>query len=148
MHPCRRRRRYRRTCSRFWRSSAKQWVARLYRKTAPSRKQNRNRSFGKGDWKAFFRLIPYIRLPWVLIAIAFVVDLTYSDVLTRVPVSTSALFAGEFTGSALFEAIVYNALNYGLMFASLILSSVVSAIAVRRAQENLWGRMLRLDMAY
>ena len=108
----------------------------------------RSRDFGKGDWKSYFRLIPYIRLPWLLIAVAFVVDLVYSDVMAYVPVSTSALFGGEFTGRALASAVLYNVLNFGLMFASLILTSVVSSIAVRRAQEVLWGRMLRLDMAY
>ena len=107
-----------------------------------------SRDFGKGDWKSYFRLIPYIRLPWLLIALAFVVDLVYSDVMAYVPVSTSALFSGEFTGRALASAVIYNALNFGLMFGSLILTSWVSAIAVRRAQETLWGRMLRLDMVY
>lgn len=108
----------------------------------------RNKDFGKGDWRSYFRLIPYIRLPWLLIAIAFVVDLLYSEVMAYVPVSTSALFSGEFTGGALASAVIYNVLNFGLMFGSLILMSWVSSIAVRRAQETLWGRMLRLDMAY
>lgn len=64
------------------------------------------------------------------------------------PVSTSALFSGEFTGKALASAVTYNVLNFGLMFGSLILSGWFSYIAVRRAQEVLWGRMLRLDMAF
>ena len=112
------------------------------------RKHSNKSNFGKGDWKSYFRLIPYIRLPWLLIAIGFVVSLTYSEVMAYVPVSTSALFSGEFTGSALWEAVVYNVLNYALMFASLILVSWVSAIAVRRAKDRIWSRMLRLDMAY
>lgn len=110
--------------------------------------RTRSRDFGKGDWKSYFRLIPYIRLPWLLIALAFVVDLVYSDVMAYVPVSTSALFGGEFTGKALASAVIYNVLNFGLMFGSLILTSWVSSVAVRRAQETLWGRMLRVDMAY
>jgi len=105
-------------------------------------------SFGKGDWKSFFRLIPYIRLPWLWIAIAFVVNLTYSEITAIVPVSTAALFGGEFTGKALASALIYNLLNYGLMFASLILTSWVSYVAVKKAQETLWKRMLKLDMAY
>lgn len=108
----------------------------------------KDKSFGKGDWKSYFRLIPYIRLPWVLIAVAFVVQMTYSEVMAYVPVSTSALFSGEFTGSALASALIYNVLNYGLMFGSMILMNWVSCIAVRRAQGTLWGRMLRLDMMY
>lgn len=108
----------------------------------------RNKSFGKGDWKSYFRLIPYIRMPWLLIIIAFIVEMTYSEVMAYVPVSTSALFSGEMTGKALTSAVVYNVLNFGLMFGSMILTGWVSAIAVRRAQEQLWGRMLRLDMVY
>ena len=111
-------------------------------------KKGKIRGFGKGNWKLFFRLIPYIRLPWLWIAIAFVVNLTYSDVMAYVPVSTSALFAGEFTGEALASAVIYNVLNYGLMFGSLILMSWVSSLAVKRAQQTLWSRMLRLDMGY
>ena len=105
-------------------------------------------SFGKGDWRSYFRLIPYVRMPWLLVAVAFVVNLGYSEVMAYVPVSTSALFSGEFTGSALASAVIYNVLNYALMFGSLILQSWVSYVAIRRAQEILWGRMLRLDMAY
>lgn len=108
----------------------------------------RNKSFGKGDWKSYFRLIPYIRMPWLLIIIAFIVEMTYSEVMAYVPVSTSALFSGEMTGKALMSAVIYNVLNFGLMFGSMILTGWVSAIAVRRAQEQLWGRMLRLDMVY
>ena len=111
-------------------------------------KQTRSRDFGKGDWKSYFKLIPYIRLPWLLIILAFIVEMTYSEVMARVPVSTSKLFSGEFTGAALSEAVIYNALNFGLMFGSMILMGVVSSYAVRRAQETLWGRMLRLDMVY
>lgn len=110
--------------------------------------RTRNKDFGKGDWKSYFRLIPYIRLPWLLVAIAFVVDLFYSEVMAYVPVSTSALFGGEFTGKALASAVIYNVLSFGLMFGSMILMSWVSFVAVRRAQEKLWGRMLRLDMVY
>lgn len=108
----------------------------------------RNKSFGKGDWKSYFRLIPYIRMPWLLIIIAFIAEMTYSEVMAYVPVSTSALFSGEMTGKALMSAVIYNVLNFGLMFGSMILTGWVSAIAVRRAQEQLWGRMLRLDMVY
>ena len=108
----------------------------------------RDKRFGKGDWKSYFRLIPYIRMPWLLIIIAFIVEMTYSEVMAYVPVSTSALFSGEMTGKALTSAVIYNVLNFGLMFGSMLLTGWVSAIAVRRAQERLWGRMLRLDMVY
>ena len=113
-------------------------------KTTPAK----NKDFGKGDWKSYFRLIPYIRLPWILIIIAFIVEMGYSEVMARVPVSTSALFSGEFTGRALTGAIIYNVLYFGLMLGSMILMSWVSAYSVRRAQTTLWGRMLRLDMVY
>lgn len=111
-------------------------------------KTHRRRSdFGRGNWKAYFQLIPYIRMPWLLIAIGFAVNLGYSEVMAYVPVSTAALFGGDLSGSALTAAVVYNVLNYALMFGSSILLSWVS-YTVRRAQEVLWGRMLRLDMAY
>ena len=111
-------------------------------------KRRRRKSFGRGDWRAYFRLIPRIRLPWLLILIGFIVDIGYSEVLVRAPVSTSALFGGEFTGSALASAVIYNLLSYTLMLGSIFLISCVSAAAVRRARDVLWARMLRLDMSY
>lgn len=114
----------------------------------PTKKPSHDKNFGRGNWKAYFRLIPYIKLPWLLILIAFIVDIGYSEVLARVPVSTSALFGGNLTGAALASAIIYNLLSYVLMLGSICLISCVSAVAVRRAQGVLWKRMLRLDMAY
>lgn len=111
-------------------------------------KKRRGENFGRGDWKAYFRLIPYIKLPWLLILLGFIINISYSEVLANVPVSTSALFGGEFTGAALVSAIVYNLLSYVLLLGSTCLIACVSAIAVRRAQDVMWSRMLRLEMAY
>lgn len=110
--------------------------------------RKRRADFGHGNWKAYFQLIPYIRMPWLLVIIGFVVNMGYSEVMAYVPVSTSALFSGDFSSSALFSAVLYNVLNYAMLFGSMILLSWVSYVAVRRGQEILWGRMLRLDMAY
>lgn len=110
--------------------------------------RKRRADFGHGNWKAYFQLIPYIRMPWLLVIIGFVVNMGYSEVMAYVPVSTSALFSGDFSSSALFSAVLYNVFNYALLFGSMILLSWVSYVAVRRGQEILWGRMLRLDMAY
>ncbi len=104
--------------------------------------------FGRGDWRAYFQLIPKIKLPWLLILFGFILDIGYSEVLAYVPVSTSALFSGEFTASALVSAIVYNLLSFGLMIGSLIVTACVSKEAIRRAQGVLWKRMMHLDMVY
>lgn len=106
------------------------------------------KKFGRGDWKAYFQLIPKIKLPWVLILLGFILDIGYAEVLAYVPVSTAALFSGEFTGSALGSAIVYNILSFGLMIGSICVVSCVSKEAIRRAQGVLWNRMMHLDMSY
>ena len=104
--------------------------------------------FGRGDWKAYFQLIPKIKLPWVLILLGFILNIGYSEVLAYVPVSTSALFSGEFTASALTSAILYNLLSFGLMIGSIFVITCVSKEAIRRAQGVLWNRMMHLDMKY
>lgn len=106
------------------------------------------KKFGRGDWKAYFQLIPKIKLPWALILLGFIVNTGYAQVLATVPVSTSALFSGKFTVSALTSAIVYNLLSFGLMIGSILLVTCVSKEAIRRAQGVLWNRMMHLDMAY
>lgn len=104
--------------------------------------------FGRGNWKAYFQLIPKIKLPWILILFGFILDTGYAQVLSIVPVSTSALFSGEFTGSALVSAIVYNVLSYGLMIGSICVQACVAKEAIKRAQGVLWDRMMHLDMSY
>lgn len=104
--------------------------------------------FGRGNWKAYFQLIPKIKLPWILILFGFILDTGYSQVLSYVPVSTSALFSGEFTGSALVSAIVYNVLSYGLMLGTICVQACVAKEAIKRAQGVLWNRMMHLDMSY
>lgn len=111
-------------------------------------KRQKKENFGRGDWKAYFKLIPYIKLPWVLIAIGFIVNMGQAEIMARVPVSTSALFSGVFTSSALISAVVYNFLNYGLMFGSICLISCISAEAIKRARSAMWDRMLRLKMDF
>ena len=108
----------------------------------------RNKDFGKGDWKAFFKLMPRIKLPWFLILIGFLVSISQSEVMARVPVSTAALFSGEFSGKALASAIIYNVLNFLLMIIATFITTYVGAKAVLRAQKILWGRMLCIDMPY
>lgn len=108
----------------------------------------RNKDFGKGDWKAFFKLMPRIKLPWFLILIGFLVSIGQSEVMARVPVSTAALFSGEFSGTALASAVAYNVLNFMLMIIATVITTCVASMAVLRAQKILWSRMLCIDMPY
>lgn len=108
----------------------------------------RNKDFGKGNWKAFFKLMPRIKLPWFLILIGFLVSIGQSEVMARVPVSTAALFSGEFSKTALVSALAYNILNFMLMIITTFITTYVSMQAILKAQKILWSRMLCIDMSY
>lgn len=107
-----------------------------------------DKNFGKGNWKAFFKLMPRIKLPWFLILIGFLVSIGQSEVMARVPVSTAALFGGEFSSAALISAVTFQVLNFLLMAISTVLCAYVASVAVYRARKILWRRMLRIDMSY
>lgn len=107
-----------------------------------------DKNFGKGNWKAFFKLMPRIKLPWFLILIGFLVSIGQSEVMARVPVSMAALFGGEFSSAALISAVTFQVLNFLLMAISTVLCAYVASVAVYRARKILWRRMLRIDMSY
>ena len=71
-------------------------------------------SQGAGNWKGFFRLLGQINLPWLMIAIAFVVDLEYNQVLLNLPTTTASLTSGSLEDSALRDAILFY-ITYGIV---------------------------------
>lgn len=102
-----------------------------------------------GDsWSALVRTIRDLKLPWLLIAISLVLNVTETTLLLRLPVTTSSLMSGNISGAALTEAIVYYIVTGVLSVVSVAVMVWAQSFSVRRTRENVWRRMLRMPMAY
>ena len=103
---------------------------------------------GAGNWKGFFRLLGQSNLPWLMIAVAFVVDLGYNQVLLALPTTTAALMSGSLEDSALRDAVIYY-ISYGIVVTiDMLVRGIVCRMAVRNARTKIWGGMLRVNAAY
>ena len=110
--------------------------------------KRRKDSTGVGNWKGFFRMLGQSDLPWVLIAIAFVVDLGYNQVLLSLPTTTAALMSGSLEDAALRDAVIYY-ISYGVVVTiDMLVRGIVCRLAVRNARTRAWGGMLRVNTAY
>lgn len=102
-----------------------------------------------GDsWSAMLRTIRDLKLPWLLIAVSLVLNVTETTLLLRLPVTTSSLMSGNISGAALTEAIVYYIVTGVLSVVSVAVMVWAQSFSVRRTRENVWRRMLRMPMAY
>lgn len=71
-----------------------------------------------------------------------------SEIRARVPVSTSELFSGTFTGEALTSALLYQVISFALIIISIIATSFIQSLAIMRGRRILWKRMLHTKMSY
>lgn len=105
-------------------------------------------SSGGGNWSGFLRMLGQIDLPWVMIAIAFIVELGYNHVLLSLPTTTASLMSGNLENEALRDAILYY-ISYGLIVtARMAILGIVCRLAVRNARTKIWGGMMRVRMDY
>ncbi len=108
----------------------------------------RKASAGGGNWGGFIRMLGQINLPWLLIAVAFVVELGYNHVLLSLPTTTAALMSGSLEDKALRDAILYY-LSYGLVVTlETAILGIVGRLSVRNARTKIWGGMTRVRMDY
>lgn len=102
-----------------------------------------------GDsWSALVRTIRDLKLPWLLIAVSLVLNVTETTLLLKLPVTTSSLMSGNITGAALTEAIVYYVVTGVVAVVAVAAMVWAQSFSVRRTRENVWRRMLRMPMAY
>ena len=101
-----------------------------------------------GSWKAFFRMVRQIDLPWPMIALAFAGEMGYNHVLLSLPTTTTALMSGSLDPQALRDAVIYY-LSYGAaLFVDFFLLGVARNMAVRNARSKAWGGMTRVRADY
>lgn len=102
----------------------------------------------KGSWKQFFPVVRRLHLPWLWILIAFIVGLSYNQVLLQLPTLTSGLMSGELSSEALWGYILYYVLYTAVLCANQLLTYQTQCLAVRNARSSVWQKMLRVRMEY
>ncbi len=89
-----------------------------------------------------------IRIPWPWIALAFVVEMGYNQVLLHLPTTTAEMMSGSLENSAVIHAVIFY-LSYGVVVtAEMFLLGFVCRMTIRNAREQIWGKMLRVRMDY
>lgn len=101
-----------------------------------------------GNFKEFFKLIPRLRIPWILLFMSLGINLVYNDILYKIPTTTTRLMSGELTGGALWDAIWFFVLYAALSCIQMMFFEFARCSAVYRARGVLWERMLHIRMDY
>lgn len=100
------------------------------------------------SWKALFRTIKRLRLPWLWIALGLALNLILNDLMLKLPDTTADLMSGQLSGAALTKAILYY-VTFGLMSAVMVAGQVqAQSYGVKRARQALWKKMLGMRMEY
>lgn len=110
-------------------------------------RQNKEKVKNDG-WKAFFRTIRNLRLPWVWIVVGLSINLILNNLLLDMPDTTANLMSGELTGRALTEAIFYYAAMGVLTFVAVAGQAQAQSVSVKKARERIWQKMLGMRMEY
>ena len=100
------------------------------------------------SWKALFRTMKNLRLPWGWIAVALALNLALNQLMLDLPDTTASLLGGELSGSALMGAIWYYVLFGILSFVGVSGQVQAQAYGVRKARQSVWRKMLGMRMAY
>lgn len=100
------------------------------------------------SWKALFKTILDLKLPWLWIGLSLVINLTETTLLLKLPVTTSELLGGNITGAALAEAILYYALTGIIGVLSVMAMTQAQSYSVCCARKNIWKKMLGMKMDY
>lgn len=93
-------------------------------------------------------MLGQIHLPWVMMLVAFLVEMTYNYALLSLPTTTASLMSGSLEDSALRDAVFYY-IAYGVVVAiDMSLQGLTARLAVRNARTKIWGKMTRVRMSY
>lgn len=96
-------------------------------------------------WKPFFSAIGQLKLPWLWIIFAFLVNLGLTALTLQIPSVTSQLML---TGEGVAQAVRFYLLTGLIGFVQVGVQMQAEAHSVRKSRESLWNRMLNIDMSY
>lgn len=100
------------------------------------------------SWKALFRTMKRLHLPWGWIALGLALNLATNQLLLSLPDTTANLLGGDLSGKALMQAILFYVVYGILSFVSVTGQVQAQAYGVRKGRQSLWQKMLGMRMAY
>ena len=102
----------------------------------------------QGSWKALFRTIRDLRLPWVWIIVGLGLNLGLNHLLLQLPDTTADLLGGNLSSAALTKAMIYYIVLGLMSFAAVAGQVQAQSYGVKRARDSVWKKMLGMRMAY
>lgn len=99
-------------------------------------------------WKALFRTIKKLKLPWIWIAVGLILNLILNDLMLKLPTTTTDLLSGQITGQAMTNAVIFY-IMLGVMNFVMVAGQVqAQTYSVKRARKSIWKKMLGMKMEY
>lgn len=99
-------------------------------------------------FKALFRTIKRLRLPWIWIIVGLSLNLILNNLLLKLPDLTADLMSGQITGKALTKAIFYYVEMIVMSCLAVAGQSQAQAYGVKRSRDAIWKKMLGMKMEY
>ena len=111
--------------------------------------KNRPKEKAKTDsWRALFRTIGKLKLPWIWIIVAVALNIVLNDLLLDLPDMTADLLSGNLEGAALTKAIMFYVL-FGILSFIMVAGQVqAQAYVVKKSRQSLWNKMLGMKMGF
>lgn len=101
-----------------------------------------------GSWKQFWSFFRKVKLSWGWIILSLAVSIAYYAVVTMIPGSTAALYAGDFTTAAIMGLVINYAGTLVLSLASALSQLMADAKSVRAARNSVWKQMMGIETSY
>ncbi len=101
-----------------------------------------------GSWKQFWSFFRKVKLSWGWIILSLAVSIVYYAVVTMIPGSTAALYAGDFTTAAIMGLVINYAGTLVLSLASALSQLMADAKSVRAARNSVWKQMMGTETSY
>lgn len=101
-----------------------------------------------GSWKQFWSFFRKVKLSWGWIILSLAVSIVYYAVVTMIPGSTAALYAGDFTTAAIMGLVINYAGTLVLSLASALSQLMADAKSVRAARNSVWKQMMGIETSY
>ena len=101
-----------------------------------------------GSWSSFKSFFTQVKLSWGLIVLSLAFSIVYYVVVSYIPGSTAALYAGEFTTAAIMGVVINYTLTLVLSLASSIIQLFAQGRSVRSARNSVWKHMMKISTSY
>ena len=102
----------------------------------------------RDGWRALFRTLGRLRLPWLWIIVGLSVNILLNTFLLKLPNLTADLLSGNLSGTTTTKAIWFYVEVGGLSLLAFAGQAQAQAYSVRKARGSVWRRMLGMKMDY